>query len=86
LCFLSWRILHRRRDKSAPSSRSRLWRPSSTTRDGILRHQFNKRLESFAPCYSQSLLLADFYKKPYSTLVLIIITKKSANSEMNSIL
>ena len=28
--------------------------------DGILGHQFNKRLESFAPCYSQSLLLADF--------------------------
>jgi hypothetical protein len=30
--------------------------------DGILGHQFNKRLESFAPCYSQSLLLADFKK------------------------
>jgi hypothetical protein len=29
-------------------------------RDGILGHQFNKRLESFASCYSQSLLLADF--------------------------
>ncbi len=29
-------------------------------RDGILEHQFNKRLESFAPCYSQSLLLVDF--------------------------
>jgi hypothetical protein len=29
-------------------------------RDGILGPQFNKRLESFAPCYSQSLLLADF--------------------------
>ncbi len=29
-------------------------------RDGILGHQLNKRLESFAPCYSQSLLLADF--------------------------
>ena len=28
--------------------------------DGILRHQFNKILESFAPCYSQYLLLADF--------------------------
>ncbi len=28
--------------------------------DGILGHQFEKRLESFAPCYSQSLLLADF--------------------------
>ncbi len=30
------------------------------SRDGILGHQFDKRLESFAPCYSQSLLLADF--------------------------
>jgi hypothetical protein len=29
-------------------------------RNGILRHQFHKRLESFAPSYSQSLLLADF--------------------------
>jgi hypothetical protein len=29
-------------------------------RDGIIGHQFNKRLESFASCYSQSLLLADF--------------------------
>jgi hypothetical protein len=32
----------------------------SEPRDGILAHKFNKRLESFAPCYSQSLLLADF--------------------------
>jgi hypothetical protein len=29
-------------------------------RDGIFEHQFNKRLESFAPCYSQPFLLADF--------------------------
>jgi hypothetical protein len=29
-------------------------------RDGILGQQFDKRLRSFAPCYSQSLLLADF--------------------------
>jgi hypothetical protein len=29
-------------------------------RDGILGHKFEKRLESFAQCYSQSLLLADF--------------------------
>jgi hypothetical protein len=33
-----------------------------TPRDGILGHQFDKRLESFAPCYSQSLLLADLKK------------------------
>jgi hypothetical protein len=30
------------------------------TRDEMFGHQFNKRPESFAPCYSQSLLLADF--------------------------
>ncbi len=30
--------------------------------DGILGQQFNKRLESFVPCYSQSLLLADLKK------------------------
>jgi hypothetical protein len=34
-------------------------------RDGIHGHQVNKRLESFAPCYSQSLLLADFKENPY---------------------
>ncbi len=34
--------------------------PSSEARDGIHGHQFNKRLESFAPCYSQFLLQADF--------------------------
>ncbi len=32
----------------------------SGSRDGILGHQFNKRLKSLAPCYSQSLILADF--------------------------
>jgi hypothetical protein len=31
-------------------------------RDGILGHKFNKRLDSFAACYSQSLLLADLKK------------------------
>jgi hypothetical protein len=36
-------------------------------RDGILGHQFNKRLESFAPCYSKSLLLADL-KNPYKKI------------------
>jgi hypothetical protein len=33
------------------------------SRDGILGHQLNKRLESFGLCYSQSLLLADFKEK-----------------------
>ncbi len=32
----------------------------SEYRDGILEHEFDKRLESFALCNSQSLLLADF--------------------------
>ncbi len=34
--------------------------PSSEARDGIHGQKFKKRLESFAPCYSQFLLLADF--------------------------
>jgi hypothetical protein len=37
-----------------------LGRRKTPPADGILRHHFDKRLESFAPCYSQSLLLADF--------------------------
>jgi hypothetical protein len=53
-------------------------------RDGILGHQINKRLESFAPCYSQSLILADV-KKTYSTLALIILAKKSAKQENSSL-
>ncbi len=43
----------------------------ATTRDGILVDQFEeKKLESFAPCYSPSILLADFkntYKKVCET-------------------
>jgi hypothetical protein len=35
----------------------------------ILGYQFNKRLD--APCFSQSLLQADFKRIPYSILVLI---------------
>ena len=35
-------------------------RENNTYRDGILGHKFEKRLGSFAPCYSQSFLLADF--------------------------
>jgi hypothetical protein len=45
------------------------------TRDGILEHVFNKRLESLAPCYSQSFQLADFKRKPYSSLVLKTFNK-----------
>ncbi len=42
----------------------------------IIGHQFNKRLESFVPCYSQSLLLEDFLK---------VLTKKSAKQENSSL-
>jgi hypothetical protein len=54
----------------------------SVFRDGILGHQYNKRLESFAPCNSQSLLLAD---RPSSTLVLIILTKKQETRKHSSL-
>jgi hypothetical protein len=56
------------------------------SRDGILGHQFNKRLESFDPCYSQSLLLADFnFKKTFSSLVLKMLPKKPAKQENSSL-
>ncbi len=46
----------------------------------------NLRLESFAPCYSQSLLLADLKKnKLYSTLVLKIFNKKPAKQGNSSL-
>jgi hypothetical protein len=54
-------------------SRMKTQRPQ----DGILGHQFNKRLESFTPCYSQSLLLADFKENNrYSSLILKILFYK----------
>ncbi len=64
--------------------------PNILSRDGILGHKFNKRLESFAPCYSQSLLLqilkktilSSGFKNPNKT------SAKQENSSlfMNSIL
>jgi hypothetical protein len=63
--------------------------PGPMTWDGILGHQVNKSLESFAPCYSQSLLLADF-KENHSLLwfLKILTSEKQAISSlfMNSIL
>ncbi len=54
-------------------------------RDGIRGHQFDRILESFAPCYSYSLLLVDFTEKQIlSTLFLKIPTKKSAKPENSS--
>jgi hypothetical protein len=62
--------------------------PFFAPRDGILGHQFNKRLDNFAPLPSTG----GFQRKPYSTLsTLVLITKKSAKQEnwnlfMNGIL
>jgi hypothetical protein len=54
-------------------------------RVGIIGRQFDKRLESFAPYYSQALLLAELKRKPYSSLVLKIPTKKSAKQENSNL-
>jgi hypothetical protein len=53
-------------------------------RDGILGHQFNKRLESFASCYVHSLLLADF-KETRLFSGLKILTKKRETRKLESI-
>jgi hypothetical protein len=45
------------------------------TRDGILGLQFNKRLESFAPSFLHSLLLADF-KENHTLLLFYKYTQK----------
>jgi hypothetical protein len=60
----------------------------SLSRDGILGHQFNIRLESFSLCFSKSLLLADNkklffgFKNPYKK----IREPRKAKFFMNSIL
>jgi hypothetical protein len=62
------------------SSQSTVRLPSSVVEfgDEILGHQINKRLESFAQCHSQFILLADFKEnRTYSYLVLKILTKKT---------
>jgi hypothetical protein len=48
--------------------------------DGILGHQFNKRLESFAPCSSKSLLLTDF-KENYTLLQISKFLQKIQKKE-----
>jgi hypothetical protein len=45
-----------------PQILKKAWAPLGKTRDGILGHQFYKRFDSFAPCYSQFLLMADLKK------------------------
>jgi hypothetical protein len=46
-----------------------------------------KELESFAPCYSQSLILADFKEsqKTITSLVLKPVQKKSTKQENSSL-
>jgi hypothetical protein len=53
----------------------------SKYRDGILEHQFNKSLESFAPCYSRSLLLADFKENPTLLWFLKSLRKNPQNKK-----
>jgi hypothetical protein len=50
-------------------------------RDGILGHQFKKRLKSFASSYSQSLLLADFKENHTLLSFLKILTKNPRNKK-----
>jgi len=54
-------------------------------RDGILGQHFDKKLKYLVPCYLQ-VPLADFKENPYSTLVLKILTKKSAKQENSSVI
>ncbi len=56
---------------------------TTLTRDGILGHQFYKRLESFAPCSSKSLLLADF-KENHTLLLFLQSLQKTAKLENSS--
>jgi hypothetical protein len=53
-------------------------------RDGILGHQFHKRLESFALCYSQSFLLADF-KENQTLLWFTQYLQKNSRKKIESI-
>jgi hypothetical protein len=52
-------------------------------RDGTIGHQFNNRLEFFAPCYSQSFLPADFKENQlFSGLIIFKKTAKQENSNL----
>jgi hypothetical protein len=56
------------------------------SREGILGHQINKRIKSFGPCYSQSLLLVDFKENHrYSSLGLKILLKIRQTRKVGSI-
>jgi hypothetical protein len=58
--------------------------PQDKTRDGMLGHQFVKRLESFAPSFSVS-STGRFYRKPYYTLVLKNKYQKICEQEKSSL-
>jgi hypothetical protein len=53
--------------------------------DGILGHHLNKRLESFATCYSQSILLADFKENHTLLWLKKIPYKKFAKQKKSSL-
>jgi hypothetical protein len=50
-------------------------------RDEILGHQFDRRLESFAPCFLTVPSTGGFYRKPYFTPVSKIHTKHPGNKK-----
>jgi hypothetical protein len=54
---------------------------NKVTRDGILGHQFDKRLESFAPCYSQSFYWRIFKENQTILWVQKYIQKNSRNKK-----
>jgi hypothetical protein len=54
---------------------------ASGSPESRVRNQFNKRLESFVPYYSQPFHTGGFLRKTYSSLVSKLLTKKSAKQE-----
>jgi hypothetical protein len=55
--------------------------PDSFPERKFLNINFNKRLETFAPCYSQYFLLADFKENHNSSLVSKFISKNLRNKK-----
>ena len=81
---MCWRYRPREYRKKAMHTFALCVQAEEGNRDRILGHQFNKRLESFAPCYSQSLLLVDFKENHSLMQVFKILTKirKQENSSL----
>ncbi len=69
------------------SNRIQFYEQSQLSRDGILWHQFKKRLESFASCYSQSpFWYWRIFKENHTPLmVLLILTKIRQTRKLESI-